>query len=145
LSNYCDKKELHFKFNLAKKTNFRMGGGASTMTKLSSVLAISKDGVKLSYVKEFYDSCGGKEMLKDLTTTEVNDKFLKPMTASSQLSLCEYLKESNHPAVGVATVFISHAWLYKFLDVVDALQYHFRDTPDIVIWFDLTFSGRTRF
>jgi len=29
------------------------------------------------------------------------------------------------------------AWKYLLLDVIDALEYHFRDTPDIIIWFDM--------
>jgi len=47
------------------------------------------------------------------------------------------LESQHHPAVGIATVFISHAWKYLFLDVMCALEYHFRDQPDIIIWFDL--------
>ena len=43
----------------------------------------------------------------------------------------------KHEAVGLATVFISHAWKYLFLDVVDALLYHFQHESDIIIWFDL--------
>jgi hypothetical protein len=39
--------------------------------------------------------------------------------------------------VNAATVFISHAWKYTFLDVIDALVNHFQSTPDIIIWFDL--------
>jgi tetratricopeptide (TPR) repeat protein len=39
--------------------------------------------------------------------------------------------------VGEAKVFISHAWKYEFLDVVDALMYHFKDEADIIVWFDL--------
>lgn len=53
------------------------------------------------------------------------------------VSFCKFLKRTNHPAYGIAIVFISHAWYYLFLDVVDALEYHFREQPDIVIWFDL--------
>jgi hypothetical protein len=34
-------------------------------------------------------------------------------------------------------VFISHAWKYPFLDVMDALRNYFRSEPDIVIWFDV--------
>jgi hypothetical protein len=103
----------------------------------SPALNFPKDGVRLSYINEFYDACGGKEKLAGLTTTQVNELFQKTMTASVQLSFCEYLKKMNHPAVGIATVFISHAWLYTFLDVMDALEYHFRQTPDIIIWFDV--------
>ena len=39
--------------------------------------------------------------------------------------------------VGIATLFVSHAWKYKFLDVVNALARHLKDEPDTFIWFDL--------
>ena len=52
-------------------------------------------------------------------------------------SYCDYLKTRDSDSVGDAQVFISHAWKYAFLDVVDTLQYHFRDNPDTIIWFDL--------
>lgn len=79
-------------------------------------LPFQKDGVKLSYIKEFYDACGGRDKLVGLTTTQVNDIYQKPMTVSSQLSFCEFLKRTNHPEYGIATIFISHAWKYLFLD-----------------------------
>ena len=34
-------------------------------------------------------------------------------------------------------MFISHAWKYQFLDVLDALQNYFEPEPDIIIWFDV--------
>lgn len=96
-----------------------------------------KLGVKLSFVEEFIEFCNGRQRFDDLTTTDVCENFIKPLTSDAKCSFCEMLEHSNHPAVGVATVFISHAWKYRFLDVIEALQYHFKDSPDIVIWFDL--------
>jgi len=100
------------------------------------VLPFPKDGIRLSSIKQFVDYCG-KDNLISLTTTEVNEKYQKPLTESSQLSYCEYLKNQGSPNIGIASCFISHAWKYKFLDVIDALEWHFRETPDIIIWFDL--------
>ena len=51
--------------------------------------------------------------------------------------LRQSLSSQRHAAVGLATVFTSHAWKYLFLDVIDALLYHFQDEPGIVVWFDL--------
>lgn len=96
-----------------------------------------KDGVKLSFIEEFFTACGGRDKLEDLTTTEVCQQYIKPLTNHTQSSFCESLKLGSHAAVGRATVFISHAWKYKFLDVVAALQSHFEDEPDVIIWFDL--------
>ena len=69
--------------------------------------------------------------MKGLTTTEVNDKFVKAATFATQSSYCDMLSSQGHAAVGLATVFISHVWKYLFLDVVDALLYHFQDEPDM--------------
>jgi tetratricopeptide (TPR) repeat protein len=75
--------------------------------------------------------------LEGLTTTEVCERFIKPVTESSQSSYCDFLREVKHEAVNEATVFISHAWKYKFLDVADSLAHHFRQTLEVVVWFDL--------
>ena len=63
---------------------------------------------------------GDRGHFQDLTTTQVCNEILKPATAVNQTSYCEYMKAQNHPKVDIATVFISHAWLYifTFLNVV---------------------------
>ena len=85
--------------------------------------------------------CFSRSVLKakevPLTTTDVCNMFLKEITEEKGQSYVEYLTERNSSDVGIATVFISHAWKYNFLDVVDALQYHFSSEPDVYIWFDL--------
>ena len=101
-------------------------------------LPFRKHGVRLDYYQEFIAACGGRDSLKGLTTTEVNENFVKPATAHFQSSYCDMLSSQRHAAVGLlATVFTSHAWKYLFLDVIDALLYHFQDEPGIVVWFDL--------
>ena len=99
--------------------------------------AFPKVGVKVSYFDEFVKHCGGRRQLKDMTTTQVRDKYVREMTLGMQLSLCDFLKEKKHESVGYPSVFISHVWQYEFLSVVDALQYHMRDAPDTIVWFDL--------
>ena len=100
-------------------------------------LPFPKHGVHLSFANQFIAECGGRDALEGLTTTEVNDQFVKPATFAAQSSYCDMLTSQHHEAVGIATVFISHAWKYHFLDVVDALDYHFKVEPHIIIWFDL--------
>ena len=80
----------------------------SITTTIASSLPFPKDGIRLSSIKDFYDACGGKDNLKGLTTTDVNEKYQKPLTANSGLSYCEYLKQQNSTTVGQAVVFISH-------------------------------------
>lgn len=93
-------------------------------------------GVKLSYWKAFLDACGA-DALQGLTSTDVCEQFIKPATEATRCSYCELLQTHRSDAVGVATVFISHAWKYAFLDVLDALRSHFVTQPDVIIWFDL--------
>ena len=105
-----------------------------------------KLGVKLSFLNDFILlECGGRENLQNLTTTEVCERFIKPITQTTQSSYCDLLQHLNHPSVGEANVFISHAWKFQFLDVVDSLSYHFRDRlnsnnsneDEVIIWIDI--------
>ena len=72
-----------------------------------------------------------------MTTTDVCEAIVKPATLACKSSYCDMMVDQGHGSVGTAVVFISHAWKYKFLDVVDALKSHFKATPDIIVWFDL--------
>ncbi|GFH47150.1 hypothetical protein CTEN210_03625 [Chaetoceros tenuissimus] len=99
-------------------------------------------GIRLSYLlNEFVEECGGREALTLLTTKEVCDSFVKPSTKQQQCSYCDLISEKSSStemdAIGDAAVFISHAWKYKFLDVIDALENHFKYEPDKMIWMDL--------
>ena len=108
--------------------------------KKASSVPFPKLGLKLSYLlNEFPGLCRGRVELEGKTTTDVNLQFQKKITETSKLSFCDYLNQlqPKHSAVGTATVFISHAWKYQFLDVLDALQNYFESEPDIIIWFDV--------
>ncbi len=101
-------------------------------------------GVKLKVFLQFVDGNGGREAFhsgpagKDpLTTTDVCERFLKPITSVKRQSYCELLAEQHSPDVGEASHFISHAWKFPFIDVVDALQHHFSHEPDVYLWFDV--------
>ncbi|KAJ3283000.1 Kinesin light chain 3 [Borealophlyctis nickersoniae] len=98
--------------------------------------AFSLLGVRLSYFDTFIDEwCAGREKLDGWTTTDVCEKVVKPRTTKS---VCDQLVEETSSAVGRATWFISHAWKYEFLDVVDAVKHHFETSnPDVIVWFDL--------
>jgi hypothetical protein len=103
-------------------------------------------GVRLSFFRHFVDSvCGGRAALQGLTTLEVMQRWVVPATAESRLSYCEQLAcdagEGARGFVGTATWFYSHAWKYRFLDVVDAAEAFFgarQDSErDPVVWFDV--------
>ncbi len=119
------------------KLIIRSSSSSTTDSSNSHESYFPKLGVKLSYLDEFIDKCGGQRKLKGLCTTDINEKFVKPMTEEKKISLCGMLQDEKHGSVGHATIFVSHAWQYEFLNVVNALQYHLRETPHVVIWFDL--------
>ena len=100
-------------------------------------------GITIEGIFDFIDTCGGKQALEGLTTTEVCEKFVKEMTKENLSSYCDMKLSSKNSQVKRATVFISHAWKYKFLNVLDALQEHFpanavdSNGETFVLWFDL--------
>ena len=128
---------------------------------------LSKIGIKLSYIlKEFIPmKCGGKNALKGLSTGQVCEQFIKPITAEFQSSYCEYINSTTNTTttqrqhghsvgdadvdgsiVRKAEVFISHAHQCEFLTVIDALDWHFcnaassstnNDDEDPYIWLDI--------
>jgi hypothetical protein len=65
------------------------------------------------------------------------------MTSASKLSYCEQLKNSEDAhVVGKATWFISHAWKYTFLEVVEAIELFLKKEynehfGDVFVWFDM--------
>jgi tetratricopeptide (TPR) repeat protein len=103
-------------------------------------------GLKYGYIMhEFLDLVGGRDRLQGKTTKEVKDLLL-PVTAATGGSLCEVLleKQGRADVVAQATWFVSHAWKYVFLDVMEAVGIFLEkeyggaeNASDVVIWFDL--------
>jgi len=121
-----------------------------------NIIPFPKHGLTLKAILKFIERNGGRERFQGLTTTQVCEDVLKIITSKRQCSYCDLLlfeeeKEEEDgdavvddgvadkklKSVGKAGVFISHAWKYNFLDVVSALENHFKDTPETIIWFDL--------
>ena len=102
-------------------------------------------GVSLAYFEEFIASNGGRAAFLGKTTTDVNTAFLVPATSASKLSMCDQLiLHGRTDVVGKATWFVSHAWKFMFLDVVDSLTSYFcpNDGDDVhscreIVWFDM--------
>jgi tetratricopeptide (TPR) repeat protein len=95
-------------------------------------------GVRVSAFRTFIETtCGGANKIKSFTTSDICKHFVKPLTGPSECSYCELLQLHGNDGVAQANVFISHAWKFKFLDVVEAIEHHFRSSPEAVVWFDL--------
>lgn len=94
-------------------------------------------GVRLSAFHDFVQTCGGEANLHGLTTQEVCEKYIQSFTSPWQCSYCELLRRTGHPAVGTATVFISHTWSANFLHTVHALQDYFKSNLNVIVWLDI--------
>jgi tetratricopeptide (TPR) repeat protein len=99
-------------------------------------------GVQLRYLQEFINENGGVETFRGKSTADVCNKIVVPMTIQTKQSLCIQLQNDNSNRVGKPTWFISHAWQYAFLDVVEAITLCFKNIygenkDEVVIWFDL--------
>ena len=59
------------------------------------ILPFPKNGVTLSYIGEFFEACGGRAKLEGLTTTEVNEKHVKPVTAPVPVIVLRHADEAT--------------------------------------------------
>ncbi len=123
------EKEVDSRQSHSSKTNL-------SMSQLHEGSESWKLGIKLQFLISWSKQQG---ITPNLTTSEVCENFIKPETQASQLSYCEQLLLSEDTAkfVGCPSAFISHAWGYHFLAVLEALISYFASEEDVVIWFDL--------
>jgi hypothetical protein len=111
---------------------------------MTSIIPFPTLGVKVSFFNVFIEEFGGNAFFEGKTTTEINELVVKPLMAlNGSISFCEYMQTHARfgPSVNVATVFISHAWKYHFLDVFSAIQSNF--DAETVVWFDLLSNNQT--
>ena len=88
----------------------------------------------------------------DCTTADILT-IMKSITKASTdsscraggLSYCQLLRQrqtatpspSSPAEVGVANVFISHAWKYNFYEFLVALEAKFKGQPNVFLWIDI--------
>lgn len=98
-----------------------------------------KLGISLEGIEAFIKECGGESsfinqnverwnycnisvnQIDNMTTKDVSEKYIKPLTKKANMSYCNLLN-SNNNYIGIATIFISHAWKYEFLNVVNNIR-----------------------
>ena len=74
-------------------------------------------GVEVGFFAEFIELCGGRDKLEGLTTTQVNEKFLKGFAAGANYYTAKLQQDDYHQGrfknrVKKPNVFVSHAWMY---------------------------------
>ncbi|KAI8618074.1 hypothetical protein BC830DRAFT_1079451 [Chytriomyces sp. MP71] len=107
---------------------------------MNDVNYFSIKGFSLSYFHELVEQWGGREALAGMTTSDICNDKIKPATASSGLSLSAQLYFEQPALVKDAQWFVSHAWSYLFLDVLEALDLFCEsselDPATTHFWFD---------
>ncbi|KAG8467187.1 hypothetical protein KFE25_000503 [Diacronema lutheri] len=73
-----------------------------------------------------------------LTTADVCEELVKPRTTAAR---CAYVDSLPASSSARASIYVSHAWKYVFVDVVDALA-HAATEPDDGIWFCLLMNNQ---
>jgi hypothetical protein len=97
---------------------------------------ITQLGVKVSHLRTWRNVVLDLKLSK-LTTREICD-FIKQLTVECGSSYCEMLKNRNLSYVGLANVFVSHAWDCYFIDTLEALIRTFQGKEEeTVVWFDI--------
>lgn len=101
---------------------------------LDSTDEFPKLGVDVRYLIAWHQDLLKSDAISlDATTTDVCEQIVKPLTLDTNLSFAELTlqrkSEGTAMVFGVATHFISHAWKYKFCDLVAALEIAFNALP----------------
>ena len=108
----------------------------------------ASEGISVAAIRSFYElQVTSGEMKGDRTTADMLP-LVKSLTkvdprdgsGGAGLSFCQLLRQQNASSsdeVGPATVFISHAWKYNFLEFLRALEVRFKDQPGLRLWIDI--------
>eukprot|EP01038_Epipyxis_sp_PR26KG_P011814 gene11814-15811_t len=71
----------------------------------AATLPFPKEGVSIVVMEEFIDVyCGGRENIEGLTTTQVCEQYLKPLTLSTQQSYCEMMADKPGVEVNITKI-----------------------------------------
>ncbi len=68
------------------------------------------DGAPFPFLREFIDANGGEAAFEGLTTDDVKDRFIVPLTQASKLSLCAQMKRAGDARIQPATWFVSQTY-----------------------------------
>ena len=98
----------------------------------------------MAALRSLYEKCVLEGKITTNCTTGDMLALVKSLTKTAAtgwvgLSYCQLLRQQTGVSfeVGPATVFISHAWKYKFLEFLKALEFRFKDQADVRLWIDL--------
>ncbi len=78
-------------------------------------------GISRAGLVAFMTRCGGRSALQGLTTADVCEKIIKPMTVDVSYCTMAVGDPSTAMHIGKANAFVSHTWGVLFLDSLDSL------------------------
>jgi tetratricopeptide (TPR) repeat protein len=81
------------------------------------------------------------------TTTDMCQKIVIPETTPTQSSYIDLIPKdqtdaNGKPFLGPATVFVSHAWKFRFDVPLDVMEQHATKEPETYFWFDLFINNQ---
>lgn len=98
---------------------------------------ITRLGIRNTVLNEFVELYT-PEKLKNLTVKNFCDKSIKTITKDLKVSFVDFLRSKDiEDDVADATAYVSYTWNTKFLDLVDAINNHFKDKKRVFIWVDI--------
>ena len=101
----------------------------------SVALPTTEQGVSVDGVSFFITALQSVEDYSPtMTTSDACVKYVKPLTLEAGTS---YLQTLDSTFVGPATVFVSHAWRYAIMDVLNTMLKYAESHPNTYFWFDL--------
>ncbi|EGD81999.1 hypothetical protein PTSG_02686 [Salpingoeca rosetta] len=106
-------------------------------------------GVSAGFLRAFLEDVqqAHAEEYATLTTKDVCDKVVIPRTKDAQCAYVDVIKQQHDEQhLGNANVFVSHAWRYKFVDVIGTMlefaDEQGRQDTDAYFWFDLFINNQ---
>lgn len=127
------------------------------LQKLRSFRPFPQLGIAMSAIDDFIQTVGGVSKLEGMTTTDVCVNYIIPMTKDKNCSYCDQIiqqkttkknpnnvNKSLDKGINIANVFVSHAWKYNFLNVIETLRQSQQEEEKegnnkqiFYFWFDL--------
>ena len=103
--------------------------------------ALHPHGVTIAGIREFIARVGGMDIVSGLKTREVNEVFIQPLTEDTRDSYLEHMQREGSAHTGPATVFVSHAWEYRFVEdtlaSIETWEAADVSRSNSVYWFDV--------
>lgn len=98
-------------------------------------------GVSIGFLHRFIQKHQAAPNFHDFTTHHVVHDIIIKETAQHKCAYVDYLPGKTDakgaPYIGLATVYVSHAWKYLFADTIDVLEQYAREHPNTYFWMDV--------